>query len=302
MKVLVTGGNGFIGRHAVKALIDQGHNVIVASRAGVSSSPDAEGVQVDLLADGAAVSLMDRLRPDGVLHMAWETTHGSFWTAPENAQWKVITQDILDRFMHWGGQRAVFAGSCTEYGWKDLADDEVCVESQTSLNSDTYYGQQKRDAFLDMDERRKEDVSLAWGRLFFLYGEGEAPTRFVPYVIRKLLADQPAQMSSGCQVRDFMDSRDAGRAFAELFDKPQVCGAVNIASGEKRSLRQVAEQIAKIIGRPDLLEFGVILDRENDPKTVVADVQRLYEEVGFQPQYSLSDGLKHMIETVRAEV
>jgi len=299
MRVLVTGGNGFIGRHTVADLVAQGHEVIVASRHGESAIKGAEAVQADLLADGAAAELIQNVKPEGLVHMAWETTHGAFWSAPENARWKIVTCDLLDHFLDHNGKRAVFAGSCAEYGWADLKPGELCSEATTFLSPNTYYGQQKLDAYWQVDEAIRQGASLAWGRVFFLYGIGETPTRFVPHVIRQLLAGESAEMSSGNQVRDFMDVRDVGRGFAALFAADSVTGAVNVASGQAQTLRQVAEEIARQIGRSELLKFGALPDREGEPETLVADVQRLMHEVSFQPKYSLEDGLADMIASLR---
>jgi nucleoside-diphosphate-sugar epimerase len=147
-----------------------------------------------------------------------------------------------------------------------------------------------------MAERISAGASCAWGRIFLLYGEGEHPERFVPSIARSLLSGKSAGMTSGRQVRDLMDVRDAGAAFAELTLGSSVTGAVNIATGLGVTLEEVARRLAKTIGRPELLRIGALPDRENEPPILVADVARLTGEVGFHPRWDLESGLSHAVD------
>jgi nucleoside-diphosphate-sugar epimerase len=136
----------------------------------------------------------------------------------------------------------------------------------------------------------RADLSLAWGRIFFLYGPREDPRRLVASVARALVASERASTSAGTQRRDFLHVDDVARAFAALLDS-DVGGAVNIASGEAVTVRSIAEQLARASGRPDLLKVGALADRPDDPPIIAADVGRLRGEVGFRPSFSLEDGL-----------
>ena len=97
-------------------------------------------------------------------------------------------------------------------------------------------------------------------------------------------------MSSGTQIRDFMDSRDVGRAFASLL-LSSVEGAVNIASGHGYRLLDVAKLIAQKLEKEELLKPGTYPDRDNEPLCLVGAANRLKEEVGFQAEYTLEEGL-----------
>ena len=111
-------------------------------------------------------------------------------------------------------------------------------------------------------------VEFAWCRLFYLYGEGEDARRLVPYLRAKLTAGEPAELSSGTQVRDFLDVREAGRMIAEVA-LGSMQGPVNICSATPITVRALAERIADEYGRRDLLRFGVRPDNLVDPPVVV---------------------------------
>jgi nucleoside-diphosphate-sugar epimerase len=146
-------------------------------------------------------------------------------------------------------------------------------------------------------------LSVAWARLFLVYGPHEHPLRLVPSVTRALLAGQPAPCTLGEQRRDVLHVADAADALAALLES-DVTGAVNVASGEAVPVCGVVERIAAVVGRPDLLRPGALLDRAGDPPLLVADVCRLRQELRWAPHYDLDRGLAQTVawwkEQVRA--
>ena len=115
---------------------------------------------------------------------------------------------------------------------------------------------------------RSAGVEFAWCRLFYLYGEGEDERRLVPFLRGKLEAGEAAELTSGQQIRDYLDVRDAGRMIADAA-LGTVQGPINICSGIPVTIRQLAEQIADEYGRRDLLRFGARPDNPVDPPCVI---------------------------------
>ncbi|MEH6630919.1 MAG: NAD(P)-dependent oxidoreductase [Halopseudomonas aestusnigri] len=289
-RILVTGGTGFIGRHAVTDLEKAGHEIILLSRSEQHTLSKYNHVVGDLLKIGDPERIVKAAGADFLLHLAWETEHGHFWNAESNRQWRDQTIKLVTAFWEHGGSRAVCAGTCAEYNWADLAPGEDLEEYKSELNPATLYGQSKLDCFNALTDASDTRKSLAWGRVFLLYGEGEAQTRFVPSIMCSLLSGKEAWMSSGEQIRDFMDSRDVGKAFAALL-LSDVEGAVNIASGEGRKLLDVAKLIARKLEKEELLRPGTYPDRQNEPSRLVGVTKRLQEEVGYLANYTLDEGL-----------
>jgi len=138
-------------------------------------------------------------------------------------------------------------------------------------------------------------LSAAWGRIFFLYGPHENPSRLVASVINHMLDGIPAKSTHGEQIRDFLYVEDVASAFVNLLDC-KVSGAVNIASGEPVKIKKVIHEIAEIIGRPDLVSLGSVSAPENDPLLLLADTTRLKDEVNWKPANNLSDGLQKTVD------
>ncbi len=295
--VLVTGAGGFVGRHAVADLVAKGFTVH-----GVGRQPPPDDAitwhRADLLDDGARAALLEAVRPSHLLHLAWETRHGYFWLAPENPAWAEATLDLIRRFRQGGGMRAVVAGSCAEYDWSpEVLSDSDCFETTTPCRPATLYGQAKLAAFEAVSaEAAASGLSLAWGRLFLLYGPHEGAARLVPSLIQALLAGTPVMLKEPMAVRDFLHAADGGAAFAALLAS-DVEGPVNIASGNGLAIAQVA----RMIGADDSRVDQNLALPDGSPARLVADVSRLRGAVGFTPRYDLESGLAETVAWWRAQ-
>lgn len=289
-RVLLTGASGFIGAHTLEPLLERGFEVhAVTSKAPPEPSADVRWHQADLTDAAAARALLAAVRPSHLLHLAWNVEHGVFWTSPENDRWLEASVALLEAF---DGERAVAAGTCAEYAWGGAG---RLDEATSQVAPATPYGSAK-----DALRRRGEWIlsergaSFAWGRIFFLHGPGEHPDRLVPAVTRAILAGEPARCTDGQQVRDFLHSADAARAFVALLDSP-VEGPVNIASGVGVSVAELVRWIGELLGHPELIELGALPSRAGDPAEIVGAVGRLRDEVGFTPDWPPREALAQTV-------
>jgi nucleoside-diphosphate-sugar epimerase len=294
-KVLLTGATGFIGRHTFPFLKDEGYEVHAAHYPGESPVDVGEGVhwhECDLLRSDQLRALVEEVKATHLLHLAWYTVHGQFWTSIENLNWVRASVDLLMSFADAGGDRAVMAGTCAEYGFGN----DYSLEGVTPTEPETLYGVCKnsmREILQGFSDQT--GLSSAWGRLFMLYGPHEARGRLVPSVIISLLENKPALCTHGKQIRDYLYVEDAASAFVSLLDS-EAEGPVNIASGDPVALGTVVESIAQILGKRDLVELGALPAREDEPPFIVADVHKLHAQVGWKPLYTRESGFKNAIE------
>jgi nucleoside-diphosphate-sugar epimerase len=288
-RVLVTGARGFVGRHVCAALATSGFDVHAVTSGGTSPSGTATWHHADLLDPADRDALLRSVQAEALVHLAWYAKPPHYWRDPENLQWVTATLELVRAFVARGGRRVVGAGTCAEYDWRY----GFCIEQQTPLAPATLYGAAKSacggvlEAF-----GRETGLSVAWARLFFLFGPHDSATRLVPSLALKMGAGEPARCTSGGHVRDFLYVADAAAALAALLDS-RVTGPVNIASGVPVRIADVARGIAERVGRPDLL---TIEEGPADHPMVAASVARLREEVGWRPAHDMAAALD---ETVR---
>lgn len=292
-RLLITGATGFLGLPCVRHARGTGIEVhAVARESRTLASTTAFSHVLDLFDTERVLVKLAEIRPTHLLHLAWIATPGVYWTSPENERWRLASRNLLNIFVELGGQRAAIAGTCAEYDWNGTG---VCHEFGTPTQPATPYGAAKNslrawaEAF-----GHSAQISLAWPRLFFLYGPREHPARLVPSVTNALLARQPAECTSSTQQRDFLHVDDAAAALVQLV-LSDVTGPVNIGSGEAVSVKTVVETIADIVGRPDLLRLGAKPMPPNEPPLLVADVGRLRNEVKWAPRIGLRQGLEDTV-------
>jgi nucleoside-diphosphate-sugar epimerase len=290
-RILVTGATGFIGQYTLLPLRELGFEVHIAGRSPAGDS--AITFHAANLFDPADIArVIGAAKPSHLLHLAWDTEPGKFWNAPINLDWVAASLALVRAFAEAGGSRAVLAGTCAEYSWDK---EEPLDEMRSALVPGTLYGISK-DALRRIIEAYAATASLsvAWGRIFFLYGPGEKSGRLVSDAIRALATKQRFATTDGLQRRDFMHVEDVAAGFAALAAS-DVRGAVNIASGDAVPVRAILETIAREVGGAGLLQLGARPRPADDPPLVEAAVDRLTREVGFVPRHSLQDGLAQTV-------
>jgi nucleoside-diphosphate-sugar epimerase len=303
-RVILTGASGFVGRQICTALVGRGHQVIALSRhqhGGRGGGESTKGVQwlcADLLGGDDLAGLMAQAQAHHLIHAAWEVGHGTFWQAPENFVWQRATDQLAQAFYAAGGQRFVGLGSCAEYDWSSGAvtgGTDLPWSESRALVPGTIYGQAKAQTGTDLLAlAQKMGTSAAWVRLFHLFGPGEPAARLVPSIIENIRLGRVARCGSGRAVRDFVSTWFAARAIVAVMESP-VDGAINVGSGCGVRIADLAQDVANLLMRPDLLHMGALADRSDDVAWMVADTTRLRRVVGFDEAPDLLADLTRML-------
>jgi nucleoside-diphosphate-sugar epimerase len=281
--VLVTGATGMIGAAVRTELEHRGARVHASA--------------VDLLDGAATRTLMAEVRPAALVHCAWGSSTGAAVQSAEHARWGDAGAELLSAFGRSGGRSALVAGSSAEYEWAaPLLDEE-----RTPIAPATAYGRAKH----ELHQRGREiaeafGFTLAWPRIFFVYGPREHAERLVPSVARALLSGRLAPCTDGRQQRDYQYVDDVAGQLVSLLlarcDQP-----VNVGSGRATAVRELVEAVAAEIGRPELIEFGALPRRPHDPDRLIADVTRLHRLIGKNERMSLAEGVRRTVAWWRAQ-
>lgn len=290
-KVILTGGTGFIGQHALHYLLDRGHEIHVLSSKKSHGMNGAIWHQQDLMDFAGTRDFVKKIQATHLLHLAWTVKPGQFWTSVENLSWVQCSLNLIRAFQESGGRRIVAAGTCGEYDWNG----DIFDEKTSQFCPATLYGASKRGLYLISEAfAHSKNLSFAWGYVFHLYGPGENPNRFLPSIIRGLLQKKIIPCSHGDQIRDFLHVSDVARAFVSLLESSLI-GGVNIGSGNEISLKKLARMVADQIGGHELLHFGALATPFNEPLRLVPEVKRLHKELNWAANQSISQGLEEVI-------
>ncbi len=300
MKVLVTGGAGYIGSVTTRLLLDAGHAVSVfdnletGHRAAVD--PRAEFLAGDLRREEDIAEAMRRAAPDAVVHFAAYALVGESCREPgkyfrNNVQGGL---NLIEAMRSVGVRRIVFSSTCATYGRPETL--PICESApQRPANP---YGQSK----LMMEQmlgwyaelHEMQPVCLryfnACGATPTL-GEDHAPeTHLMPNVLAVALGKQPRltifgrdyATPDGTCVRDYIHVEDLARAHL-LALTSGVVGAFNLGTGRGFSVLEIVEAARSVTGLAIPMTFGP--RRPGDPDSLVADPARARAALAWEPGY-----------------
>ncbi len=307
MKVLVTGGAGYIGSVLVEALVRDGHGVVVLDdlRKGHRDAvaPEAEFVGRAIGTSDHVAGVLREHRVDSVVHMAADALVGESMQIPamyyENNVGSAIA--LLDGMQKAGVDRLVFSSTCAVYG-EPLS--LPLDESSRTLPTNTY-GETKLTV-----ERAFHWFGIAHGlrsmslRYFNAAGASERngerhdpETHLIPIVLdvaRGKRADVAIYgddwpTPDGTCVRDYIHIEDLARAHIlalEALAAGAKSNVYNLGQGAGHSVREVIDTVAKVTGRP--IENRVAPRRPGDPAVLQASAAKIERELGWKAQHDLT--------------
>ncbi len=312
MKVLVTGGAGFIGIHLTKRLLSDGHEVVVLdnesngdpmlvpkaakyTRGDVTNPDDLERVFVKGL--------------DAVCHIAGQVSIIKAFADPV-ADLRTNTEgtvQVLKACVKHKVPRLLYASSMTLYGNAakvPTLETEPCVP-------DAYYGITKLagERYVHATGERPDlgfEFSVTSLRMFSVYGPGQSynnPYQGVLGIFSgNVLRGEPITIfGDGEQTRDFVFVEDIvdgwSRALTSSAAKGQV---INLGGGRATSINHLAKAVVNAFGQPDH-KISHAPGRAGEQREVQADIRKAREVLGWQPKTSFEEGLKQTVEWAKQE-
>ena len=299
MKLLVTGGAGYVGSVCAQVLVEAGHEVVVVdnfstgNRGAVPAGArlvegDVRDVAGEVLAEGGF---------DGVLHFAARSLVGESMEKPEE-YWQhnvVTTLTLLDAMRDNGVHNLVFSSTAATYGepeqvpiTEDMPTSPTNPYGATKLAIDHAITSYAQAHGLGATSLRYFNVAGAYGPI----GENrEVETHLIPLVLQVALGhrekifmfgdDWPTP--DGTAVRDYIHIRDLADAhiLALESNRPGTHRIYNLGSGDGYSVKQVVEMCRKVTGHP--IPAEVAPRRAGDPAVLIASSDRIRAELGWNP-------------------
>lgn len=288
-RVLVTGATGLIGKETIAPLTISGYEVHAITVDEPCRHSSVNWIRGTLFDDDFIRKTIAGIKPTHLLNLAWATT-GDYLVNPVNERFLHAGEVMAKAFAENGGERAVYAGTCFEYAFGD----EPLTEN-SKLDAGKYPYTYCKDRLRRKVETlfAERSVSFGYGRIFFVYGRGENPTRLTGMVVDKLRKGERVVIKAGPLLRDYVYSKDVAAAFVSLLDSP-VTGAVNICSGKTIAIRDFVTSIAAAFGKSDLVDF--VDDCKGLPAVICGEPGRLLKDVGYRFRYDLEAAVKEILE------
>jgi len=269
-KILLTGASGFVGKQVFTKLLNKDVEVKVIVRKNKESfirdkNLNVEVIQTNDLFEESIEWWKEHCKGvDTLIHVAWYTETGKYLQSTKNIDCLIGSLNLAKGAAKAGIRRFIGIGTCFEY---DLYSGDISIN--TPLKPSTPYAKAKAELYTSLSQLLpSQSIEFCWCRLFYLFGEGEDERRLVPYIHKQLSKGKIVELTSGKQIRDFLDVSVVGEMIVEAaLGKQQ--GPINICSGIPISVSEIAQKIADKYGRRDLLKFGMRPDNLVDPPRIV---------------------------------
>ncbi len=307
MRVLVTGSQGFAGRHLVDWAKRQGAHVVGCIRPGrpAPTDSDVEWVEWDVQNGAAFADLLRSRRPDRIFHLAAIASVAAAerdrtqTLAVNTGGVLAIVEALSDQD---SSARLVLASSCEVYGPGQPGRRLNELSPQRPV---TFYGVSKwmAEETVRLFARRSVDGVIL--RPFNHIGPGQAPAFVSSSFARQIVAMergiQPLELKTGNLevIRDFSDVRDVVRAYWLAADSAETGQTYNVASGSPTSIQGMLELLLEQTEVEVAVVRDPALQRKNDNPYLVGDASRLGQEVGWRPEIALRQTVRDLLDEWR---
>lgn len=307
-KIIVTGGAGFIGSHIAKRLVQTGHDVVVVDNLVTGFEENIPKGATFIKGDVSDKSTIESLprNTDAVLHLAAQSS-GEVSAENPDLDLKANTLSTL-YLLQWCKEnhvpRFVYASSMAIYG--NVTHNPVSEDCPCEPLS--FYGISKLSSEHYIRHYASEGLNTTCFRMFSVYGPGQNMTNMKQGMVSIFLAylvkgEQIWVKGSGDRFRDFIYIDDVVDAWCSCLENTKTWKKTyNLATGKKTTVRELVEKEIQQFGKgtepyPVKFEGSTPADQFG----LYADISRLRADLGWEPRYTLDEGLRTMIAWVKKE-
>ena len=320
MKVLITGGSGFIGSHLAELLVQQGHQVTALDNLSTGRVENLSGLQGNSdfqLVIGTILDerLVDKFveRCDVVFHLAAAVGVQLIVNHPlESLTTNIRGSEIVLEMAYRYHKKVLITSTSEIYGKNTngpLKEDEDRILGSPLKSRWSYSTSKAVDEILAYTYWKEKGLPTVIVRLFNTVGPRQTGHygMVIPRFVQQALQGEPITVyGNGKQSRCFLHVRDAVRGIADLMKNAEAVGqAFNLGSQEEISIQNLAQRVIELTGSSSKLEF-IPYDKAyeegfEDMARRVPDISKANRSIGFSPTIKLDDILKSVIEHCRKE-
>ena len=297
MNILVTGGNGFVGRHLLRELARTNHKIASITRQEMLDQASIKVITGDL---GMFEEMREELiefQPDVIIHLAWQGIPDySQAVSRFNLNLSIEFLDfILDNT---NCDKIISSGSCWEYGKKQ----GTCIETDL-VNINTYFTWAKHslNQYL-LVKCAEKDIILNWFRFFYVYGPGQRQGSLIPTLIKSISASETPQINTPMNKNDFVYVEDIARLFTKAVEVNLPSGIYNLGSGYATSVYDICRIVEQQLLGNEAISNQVLNNGQQDEMVNFwAGMEKTERSLNMSCDTILEEGIIKHIQSMQSE-
>jgi len=293
MRVFVTGGTGFIGQHVLRYLLQNDHELLVLKleNEDVSQFKSLKGLEFfegNLENLKAVRTQLKTFQPEATVHLAWEGI--------PNYDYTLSTKNLLQSLRllmllaELGCKKILCTGSCWEYVNKvgKLSEDSLIQASNPFTAAKISLHTMGREI------AKANAQQFIWVRLFYVYGPGQKSHSLIPHIISSIRSGKALEIKTPRTRNDFIYVEDVARAITQLMDAQTTHEVYNIGSGTSTEITDIINMAYQAYGLKQ--HFTPAPKSREIPVNFWADISRIHDQVGWEPQVKIKEGIQRTVD------
>lgn len=296
--VLVTGGNGFLGRHLIKSLLDTEAKVISMDRIAPEHDLKVPCHQIDLSHEAALKACIAAVQPDLVYHLAASLNRTRDFSETNSILETNLngTVNLLNALKDLPYQKLIYVSTSDVYGghliqppFKETG--QFVPASPYALSK--YCGELAVQTYSELYSKQYTIL-----RLFNFFGPGMSSNFFISQLVEKLKSHTDFEMTEGAQQRDFLYISDVVQALLLAQDTEADQQVFNVCSGIGTPIKDIALAVKALLNSKTQIRFGALPYRGNEVWNMTGDPSKIAEVLGWRPTVSFQEGLEAYLKHV----
>jgi UDP-glucose 4-epimerase len=288
MRVVVTGGTGFIGRGLVSELLARGHEVLQIGRGANRPLSGGTGyLQADLSDPRTYADFLTTFQPEAACHLAWEGIPDFSRARCERNI--ALGVHFIDALMAIGSCRKVIgAGSCWEYGPKEAS----CLESEPGVVTNDFTW--AKDSIRQHGVKRALETgkSFGWFRLFFVYGPGQRAGALIPSTVEAWRRGESPPRKNPGAAQDFIYLGDVVDGLARAVEADWPTGVYNLGTGSLTSVADIVRMVRELMNDP---ETEIAAEGRQETGGMWASTEQARLHLQWQGRTPITEGLRQTL-------